>query len=123
MVLCISYVIMEIIGYVDAASGSPDLKVSTNSNSRLIVSSDMFYSVLFYLVFESKSAKLVHLRDDLGLIRKATVFEKFVRTIESNIIRDLTIQLNSTSNSRLILKSWSFIMIQNMGQMDQALFL
>ena len=82
----------------------------------------MFYYVLSYFVFESKSAELVHFRDDLGLIRKATVFEKFVRTIEPNIIRNFTIQLNSTNNSRLILKSSFFIMIQNIGQMDQALF-
>ena len=121
IVLCISYAIIEIIDYFEIASSSPDLKIFTNSNSVFISSSEMFYFELFRFMFDYEGTELVHFRDDLSRIRKGKVFEKLVRTNEPYIIKEVSIQLNSTSHSRLVLKSSSFIIVENTSEMDQDL--
>ena len=123
IVLCLSYVLIKIIEYVTGASGSPDLKICTNEDSVFINSSKTFYFELFRFIFEYEGRKLVHFRDDLSLITKAKVFEKFVRTADRDVIINYTILSNSTNNFRLVLKSSSYIIIQNINPVVRTLIL
>ena len=116
-----SYIIIEIIDYAMGISALPNLNVSLDGESAFINSPEGFYFELFRFIFEYEGQNIVHIRDDLSSITKGTeVFEKFVRTSDCDVIRNYTIESNSTNNSKILLKAASYIVVQDMTLLIQS---